>query len=772
MSSGGGIEPTSNKCNGLATDVRYYGEWMKQQAFERIGHLYPTVQIKEGRSTKEANVIAWKWARTVKCPNPACGCRMPLVNSFVLSKKKGKEAWIRPVYQNGEFRYEVVQDGKPEFDGTVDRRGAKCCCCGTPVDFDYIRNEAKNNRMEADLMAIVAEGNKSRYYISAPEIQKNIADIHYPSNLNITDLPKEALGFRVQNYGMIHHYQLFTPRQLTALMTFSDLVSEAKDEATKDAIRAGLPDDNIALADGGCGARAYGEAIAVYLAFVVDKLADRSSSICSWDSTRDGLRNTFGRQAIPMVWDYAEGNPFCDSSGSYHNMLEWVYKCIEQFPANIPGNARQFDAQSDCGLKNIVISTDPPYYDNIGYADLSDYFYVWMRQSLKNIYPKICRTLQTPKSEELIATPYRHDGDKQKAKDFFEDGMKKACCRMYEMARDDVPVTIYYAYKQQDAETSIDDADETGDSGATASSSKGWETILTAIIEAGFQITGTWPIRTEMTNRSVGLGTNALASSIVLVCRKRSADAPVSTRQQFIRSLNRELGPALAKLQTGNIAPVDMAQAAIGPGMAIYSQYRMIREASGSCMSVHTALQLINQALDKYMNEGGSELDRESQCCIEIYKSSAFNDVDYSVVDNLMRAKGTSLDRLKKAGVIEAKKGIAHLILREELYPIQDSKSILKLPMESKSCLWFVCQTLVHALTLGGRELAAQLLAAISPDIAYHVRELAYCLFHLAEQKNWLDEARKYNDLIFEWNQIVQRMEDVKSVKQPKTLFD
>lgn len=535
---------------GLAADVKYYGTWMKEEAAQRIGHMYPKVRVPAEQGGGEATVIAWLWARTVKCPNPACGHEAILVRSFDLSKKKGKEWHVEPVCEGGEVRFEVAP-GKATQGGTVNRRGATCVHCGAPIAFDHIREESREGRMGAKLMAIVAEGQRGRIYIAPDEVQIAAADVPMPD-----DYPQGKLAYypghlNTNVYGLDEFWKLFTNRQLTALTTFSALVGEAQKKAEADAIAAGLANDGVGLADGGTSARAYGEAIGAYLAFVVDKLADRGSTVCSWDVTREGLRNTFGRQAIPMTWDFAEGNTFSNSSGCFDNSLDWIIKCLHELPqTTLKGDARQFDAQSDNGRRGLAISTDPPYYDNIGYADLSDFFYVWLRQSLRHTYPKLFSTMLVPKHEELVATPYREGRGKEGARDFFEEGMFSTFKQVNKYAREDVPVTIYYAFKQSETETKND---------VESTASTGWETMLSAIIRAGFSITGTWPMRIEMANRSIASGSNALASSIVLVCRKRPENAPMGTRRDFVVALKRELGPALDKLRSSNIAPVDLA---------------------------------------------------------------------------------------------------------------------------------------------------------------------------------------------------------------------
>lgn len=715
--------------SGLAEDVRYYGEWMKQEAYKRIGHLYPKAKLADG---SEATVIAWIWARTVKCPNPACGCEMPLVRSFTLSKKKGKEAYVEPVFYGGTFSCQV-KFGKHTESGTVNRKGAVCLACNTSVDFPYIRKEGQAKRMGNKLMAIVAEDKHGRAYLSANDEHAHFANVEKPSDVPSAALPVNPRDFKTPNYGLRTFDELFTNRQLTALTTFSELVGEAQKKAEADAVAAGVFNDHISLADGGTSARAYGEAVGVYLAFVVDKLTDYHSSICSWHNSKELIRNTFGRQAIPMVWDYAEVNLFSTSAGCFDNMLEWVYKAILLFPSGLDGNATQFDAQSDCGMRNIMISTDPPYYDNIGYADLSDFFYVWMRQSLKETYPKVFRTMLVPKSEELVATPYRFEGSVQKARDFFEDGMFNTCCQLHTYARDDVPVTIYYAFKQS----------ETDSNDITAST--GWETMLSAIIRAGFAITGTWPMRTELANRTIASGTNALASSIVLVCRKRAEDARSVTRREFINALHREMRPALEKLQSANIAPVDLAQSAIGPGIGVFSRYKSVLEADGAPMSVRSALQIINQELDAFYNEQEGELDRESRFCVDLFNQYAFNTVKFGDADILARAKNTSVQALADRGVLSAAKGVVRLLTREE---------IPEKVNDTEECIWLLTQQLAHAMEKGGVKACAQIVVNLFGSNAENAKSLAYRLYTICERKNWAQEGYAYNNLVVAWPDI------------------
>ena len=738
---------------GLAADVQYYGEWMKREAFRRIGHLYPKVKVPHELGGGEATVIAWIWARTVKCPNPACGCEMPLASTFVLSKKKGKEAWVKPITEGTSVHFEVQYGKCPkEYESFKVGRSAvfKCPCCGEITTDAYVKQHGKGHEMGSQLMAVVGEGKHGRIYLS-PDVEQTIAaDVPAPESYPSGAMPENPRWFSPPAFGMTDYSDLFTNRQLTALTTFSSLVAEAQAKAEADAVAAGVVNDHIALSAGGSGARAYGEAVGIYLALIVDRLADRGSSICSWDSGYVKIRNTFGRQAIPMTWDYAEGNPFSNSTGSISSMIEWVAKCLIEFPAHGASEVSQFDAQSDCGLRNIMVSSDPPYYDNIGYADLSDFFYVWMRQSLKDTYPKLFRTMLVPKAEELVATPYRFEGSTEKARDFFEDGMLHTCQQIYQYAREDIPVTIYYAYKQSD----------TDEDSKTAST--GWETMLSAIIRAGFAITGTWPMRTEMANRSIASGTNALASSIVLVCRMRPADAPQTTRRGFIAELKRELHPALQKLQRSNIAPVDLAQSAIGPGMGVYSRYGRVLEADGSAMTVRSALQIINQELDVYFNEQDGELDANSRFCVDLYTQNAFNNLKFGDADTLARAKNTSVAALAAKGVLSAEKGIVRLLTREELPEKVDPR---------EESIWLLCQQLTRAMETGGVEACAQIVAPMLGSNAERAKDLAYRLYTLAERKGWTQEGYAYNALVVAWREIQSRAAELQQATPEQTSF-
>ncbi len=1049
---------------GLAEDVRYYGQWMRDEAEKRIGHLYPKVKItqemvegsagetlapggQDGRAPRpdlkeyvgqELTVIAWLWARTVASPNPACGgAHVPLVRSFWLSTKKGKEAYVEPVIdrKTNSYRF-VVRTGKPRrgFDpknGTVVRTSATCLLTETPISFDHIRAEGKAGRMDSRLMAIVAEGSRGRVYLTPIDEHVSVAESAKPNDYPDTDLPKKALSFRVMLYGMDKHYKLFTPRQLVALTTFSDLVQEARAKVLADALgarasrplhspaaetaalpalasrpqegrgnaaetaalpalasrpqqfihdrgylphweagtqpqsitfrladslpqsllasweaelqrlpddkrnaerrrrieqaldqgigacylrrpeiarivenallhfdgtryqlhawvvmpnhvhalitplhgeslsailhswksytakeakkalgaratrpqegrenaaetaalpggkfwqeeyfdrmirdeahwfnvvryieenpvkaglcarpedwpfgsacrgeekRAGRPrsQDDLPLADGGTGPQAYADAVATYLAFAVDKAADLGNSLTRWEPVAQCPRQLFARQAIPMLWDYAEANLLGESSGGWSVLIEYLVRAFhsKSWPVchAIEGIATQLDATAAInGVDAPIISTDPPYYDNIGYADLSDFFYVWLRRSLKGVYPSLFATALTPKAQELIASPYRHDGDKKRAQEFFEAVLGKAFARMHETHAPDYPLTVYYAFKQQEdsggSGVSPDADDEDAAETAALPVSTGWETMLAGLIRSGFAITGTWPMRTELGNRMVGMGTNALASSIVLVCRPRPADARIATRKEFINALRQELPEALNNLQHGNIAPVDMAQSAIGPGMAVFTRYSKVIESDGSPMTIRSALGIINQVLDEVLAEQEGDFDADTRWALAWFDQHGMEEGPFGVAETLSKAKNTAINGLVEAGIIAAKAGKVRLLRREELLGARASRPhgggaarMAALPewdpaTDQRLTVWETTQHLIRTLQTKGESEAATLLNKLG-GLGETARELAYRLYSICERKKWAEEALAYNSLVIAWPEL------------------
>ena len=757
---------------GLAEDVRYYGKWMRDEAEKRIGHLYPKIKLPKEQGGGEATVIAWLWARTVKCPNPACGAQMPLVRSFALSTKKAKQAWVEPVVEGNRYNFEILTgQGKPR-EGTVNRRGARCLCCDTPVPFDHVRAEGKAGRMEQRLLAIVAEGARGRVYLEADESNHRIAMQAKPENVPDTDLPEQALGFRVQLYGMTKHRDLFTPRQLVALTTFSDLVMEARARALTDAVKAsnppqpqfakggqgGFPDDPRGINEGGQGATAYADAMATYLGFAVDRMSNRSSTICIWNTGGEKIEQTFGRQAIPMTWDFGEANVFSISTGSWTGSLEWIPKVLEKLNPDNSGEVKQLDLTSGNELlKNALFSTDPPYYDNIGYADLSDYFYVWLRRSIGKIYPDLFSTMLVPKAQELVATPYRFNGDTMKARQFFESGLGKSFQKMRVAANQRYPLTVFYAFKQAESDSKVKD-----ENGKRAIASTGWETMLQGLSASEFQITGTWPLRTER-DQGLKTGTNVLASSVVLSCRPRPEDAPMTTRRDFINALKQELPQALKTLQQGNIAPVDLAQTAIGPGMAVFSRYSKVLEADGTPMRVRSALALINQVLDEYLTEQEGEYDGDTRWALAWFEQHGMEEGPFGVAETLSKAKNAAVEGLVTAGVIISRAGKVRILRRDEMAADWDPTK------DKRLTIWEVTQHLIKVLVdKGSEEAAADLLGKVGA-LGETARDLAYRLYTICDRKKWAQEALAYNSLVVAWPELVKLAGRGESKKQTQT---
>ena len=758
---------------GLAEDVRYYGQWMRDEAEKRIGHLYPKIEVtaemaKERTDLKkyvgqQLTVIAWLWARTVKSPNPAfANVDVPLVTNYVLASKPGKEALVEPVVEGGTYRF-TVKTGKPKdteaakLGTTAGKRAAfKCLMSGVPVTYDHIREEGKAGRMGAKLMAIVAEGDRGRVYLGPTPEMEAIALIARPTWRPETTLPVNPRDFKTPNYGLNTFADLFTPRQLVALTTFSDLVEEARERVKADAIAAGMPNDRIALANFGAGASAYADAVVVYLGLCASKAADNNSTLCSWmpGLKYEVVRNTFSRQALPMSWDYAESNPFAESSGDFFEQVKRVLTVFDVSFATLHAQGRsvQADAQSGSAILGHVVSTDPPYYDNIGYADLSDFFYVWLRRSLKSVFPELFATLAVPKAEELVATPYRH-GSKEKAETFFLTGMTQAMHRLAEQAHPAFPVTIYYAFKQ---------AESDGDDGTT---NTGWDTFLAAVIEAGFAISGTWPMRTERGARSIGIGTNALASSIVLVCRQRSTTSPTATRREFVAALKAELPQALANLQKGNIAPVDLAQAAIGPGMAVYTRYTKVLDAEGKPIPVRAALALINQTLDEALAEQEGDFDADTRWALTWFEQVGFAEGDYGVAEQLSKSKNTAVTGLVEGGILVSKAGKVRLLKPDELPANWDPGA------DKRLTVWEMVHQLIRVLEAGGEGAAAELVGKLGTH-AETARELCYRLYTLCERKKRAAEAMAYNGLVQSWPEIARLAGEAKQPQAAKPATD
>ena len=740
---------------GLAEDVRYYGQWMRDEAERRIGHLYPKVLVTEEMAAdrpdlepyvgRELTVIAWLWARTVKSPNPAfADVDVPLASTFILSKKKGKEAWVDPVIEGREYRFEVRSGVPPESakSGTSagKRKAFRCLMTDNALPYDYIREEGKAGRLGERLMAIVAEGNRGRVYLPPIHRHEAIAAEAEPTWKPTNEMPKKHRNFQGPVYGLDTLGDLFTDRQLVALTTFSDLVSEAREQVRRDAVAAGLPDDGIPLRDGSLGATAYAEAVAVHLAFVLSKQADLGNSLCRWEPVAQCPRQLFGRQAIPMVWDYAEGNPLSNSSGAWSVLLNGFVRAYSSafgtIPSGYAGQAHQADAVVSELSMDKVVSTDPPYYDNIGYADLSDFFYVWMRRSLRSVFPLTFETLAVPKQEELVATPNRH-GSKASAEEFFLKGMQSAIAKFGAQAHSAYPISIYYAFKQFE------------DSASAQHGGTGWDTFLNALMSAGFSVGGTWPIRTENKTRQVAMNSNALASSIVLICKPRPLDASTATRREFQDRLRSEFPNDLAHLQRSNIAPVDLAQASIGPGMRIFTEYREVLNADGSAMTVREALALINATLDEVLAEQEGEFDPDSRWALTWSEQHGFDEGEYGDAEQLSKAKNTSPDGLVHAGVIESRRGKVRLYRPSELDHEWDPQT------DRRPTVWEMTHHLIRLLESQGEPAAAELAASLGAQ-AETARDLAYRLYVISDRKKRAEDARQYNGLVQSWSEIMR----------------
>lgn len=725
---------------GLAEDIRYYGQWMRDEAERRIGHLYPKVKLPKENGDGEATVIAWLWARTVASPNPAAkGAHVPLVRSFWLYTKPGKKAWVEPVVDQSTMTYRLeVRSGNGEPGaGTIGKNGDTCLITGSPITREYIRSEGKAGRMSVRLLGIVAEGSNGRVYLSPDQEQEQLAlGVRPPDSVPDTDIIGDMRYLTPVTYGMTKHRHLFTPRQLVALTTFCDLVGEARANALRDS----------------GGNRAYADAVATYLAMAVGKIANLGSSLTSWMSDRGAFRETFARQALCIVWDFAEANPLTDVGGGLATTIEKVAKVADFCCSVNPGTVSQLSAtEIHQASPGYLFSTDPPYYDNVPYADLSDYFYIWLRRSLQPFYPELLATVLVPKADELVSDPFRH-GSKDKARSFFERGMGHVFKRMRETSDPRFPATIYYAFKQ----TEDDSDDENGpDDAKTSRASTGWETFLQGLADEGWQIDGTWPMRTEGQGRLRGLNSNALASSIVLVCRPRPKNADVASRRDFLAALKRELPEALRNLQKGNIAPVDLAQAAIGPGMAVFSRYARVLETDGSPMGVRTALSLINQSLDEVLAEQEGEFDADTRWALAWFDQYGFTEGPYGQAETLSTAKNTSVSGMVEAGILAAKGGKVRLLKKEELPADWDPAA------DTRLTIWESTHYLIRALGQG-EQAAAELLRKLGA-VSEIARDLSYRLYTVCERRKWAQEAIGYNALVLAWPDLTRLSHEMKS---------
>jgi putative DNA methylase len=569
-------------------------------------------------------------------------------------------------------------------------------------------------------MAMTAEGKRQRYYVAPTEEHEKAADVLRPDEVPDAEIAHNPRYLTAPNYGMRTWADLFTNRQLTALTNFSDLVRETGERVKADGAEPG-----------------YTDAISTYLALATSRTADLNNTIVTWSSSRDQARNLFARQAIPMSWDFTEVNPFAVAAGDIAVSIETAYDVIRGLPSAGKPHVQQNSA-TKLDLNSRVISTDPPYYDNVGYADLSDFFYVWLRKSLGGVFPALLGTMLTPKSDELVADPFRHDS-KAKAERFFEDGFTDVFRRVREGTPDEYPITVFYAFKQA----------ETDDDGGHAST--GWETLLEGMISAGWVVTATWPTRTERGGRTRDIESNSLASSIVLACRPRPADAGFTDRRGLIAALREELSAALRKLEQGKVAPVDLRQAAIGPGMAVFSRYARVNEPDGSPMRVRAALSLINQVLDEKLSQLEGNVSADSRFCVEWFKQYGFDAGPFGTAQVLSRGIDTTVDGLERAGVLRSRAGKVKLLAVGEIPENYDPAE------DDRTSEWEICLHLAKRLEEQGADAAAQLMGAarIAGVVDLDdVQELAYLLYSIAEKKDWAETALLFNNLGTSWTDL------------------
>jgi putative DNA methylase len=728
--------------DGMAEDVKHYGQWMREKANEEIGHLYPKVVLPKEYGSGEATVVAWLWARTVKCQNPGCQEHTPLLSSFILSTKKGAEAYIVPKIYQGELSFSIKSSFDHEYLNSKEgyKRGKsgifECAFCKTVTTRDYVADEGTAGRIGKIQTAVICHGKSGRIFLPPEFSPINDSQLEPDTSFLETDLAPNPRDLWCRNFGLSKPKDLFTKRQLTALNTFCNLLKVTREKIENDAIASGVKISNIGLDSNGGGSKAYAEAISIYLAFAINRLVDASSTLATW-STSGFIRFTFARQALPMTWDFAECNVMSNSTGNFQGAVDWVCKAMVGFSPNASGLEVQCDAQTVLLPEGAVISTDPPYYDNIGYADLSDYFYVWLRRNTRDIFPSLVSTISVPKSEELVATTYRF-GTKQKAETHFLDGMTAAISSLSKQGSEKFPTAIYYAFKQSEVEKE-------------GLSSTGWATFLQAVISSGYSIVGTWPVRTERAARTIASGTNALSNSVVLVCRKKEKNSETITRNEFIRLLKQELPPAISKLQAANVSPADMPQSAIGPGIGVFSRYFSVLEPDDSAMTVKTALQLINSELDEYLNDLHGDFDINTRFAATWFEQYGYTKSDYGVADNLARARGIAVESVKHAGIIESSAGKVRILKRDELETDWDPK------LGTNLSVWECCQHLVREYEEGGETAAAMLIKKMGYDRAEAVKDLAYYLYDICSNKRQdAKEATSYNALIAGWNEITR----------------
>jgi putative DNA methylase len=728
---------------GLADDVRYYGRWVQEEGCKRLRHLYPAATTPDG---SQCPVVAWFWVRTVASPNPAAnGAHVPLASSFMLSTRKGQQAWVEPIVDHSAHGWKfAVKSGNPSlFEENKARAGTKgaresfnCLLTGAPIPYSYIDDEANAGRVGIRLMAMVAEAKAGRIYLSPTEQHETAAQSASPDWVP-EQVCRGTFGSNAQGrfYGFHKFGDYFTQRQLVALNTLSDLIGEVRDKVLSDALESEASLYNES--------EEYANAIAVYLAMALSRYVQFGSTQTTW-YVKDQAVKGLPQQGMTMTWDFCEANPFGDSSANFLRCADIAADCIAAAPACGFSIIDQRPAQVGAQIngQRVVISTDPPYYDNVSYADLADFFYIWLRRALRGINSILTSTVVTPKQDELIVSGYRTPKDTD-SDSFWLEGMRSALINLYSVSSVE-PTTIYYAYKQQ----------EGGGGEGRAFSSPGWATFLQAVCETGFMVDGTWALRVNNPGRRTAQGTNALASAVILVCRKRPADASVTTRSAFLRTLRRELPSALKIFQASNIAPVDFAQASIGPGMAIFSRYAKVLNADDTPMSVKSALQDINAMLDTFLSEQETEYDAYTRFAITWFEQVGTDTGLYGTAEKLANPRGVAVADVRDAGIVESGGGRVRLRSRDEM------SADWKPETDPHVTVWACMQHLIRELMEGSEDQAAQLLARLGHR-AEATKDLAYRLYGICERKKWADEGYAYNALVASWPRLVERAKSV-----------
>lgn len=720
---------------GLAEDFRRYGEYWCELVREKIGHLYPEADMPPKFGGGKGKVVAWLWARTIPSPDPALGgLRVPLIRSFALSNVKGRKSWIEPIIDGNSYHFETRSElfgdkGEP-LEGTVGRQGGRCLVSGAAMPLSYIRERAKAGELGQVLVAVAVEKSGGKVYISPSELLSG-----EPDKPDMAAFPSGTIDHwpgctNCVVYGMTDFSDLFSARQATALSVFSETIGDVLRKVEFD-LSAGqrTQQDSSDFTD------KYKQALAILMSFSLDRALDFNNVLTGWRPGNEKIMYLFSRHAIPMVWDYGEANILEDVVGGMPGIIKYQSKCVETLPAGDVGHVYQADARAINYPSNVVISTDPPYYDNVPYSNLSDFFYIWLRKNLKPFFPELFGTVLVPKSDEIVANQFRF-GSKENAETHFLDRMRETISNFGSQSSEQFPITIYYAFKQSEIETE-------------GLSSTGWATFLSAIIDSGLTVDRTWPVRTESSSRLRAIGSNALASSVVLVCRRRGDSAETVTRVEFIRALKRELPSAIKELQAANIAPADMPQSAIGPGMGVFSRYCAVLESDDSPMSVKAALQLINRELDEYLGGIQGEFDADTRFAITWFEQNGLKAGDYGTANNIATARGISVESVKHAGIVESQAGKVRVLRRDELDDKWEPGN------DQHLTIWECLQHLVRLHEKDGISHATAVLLKKIGDKAEAVKDLAYILYDISANKRQdAKEATAYNALIADWTEL------------------